>query len=76
MKQTIVVRRTTTKKNINHNLYKNGTSSMWWCHFTTTNGVMQQRLRFSLKTRDIVQARLLRDKIIRDAESKNILIWQ
>ncbi len=40
---------------------------MWWCHLTVhKNDATSERLRFSLKTRDLESARDRRDRILRD----------
>lgn len=77
MKQSIVIRKSTVTKNKNHNLYKNGASenAMWWCYFTVSDGVRITRQRFSLKTHDLIKARKLRDKIIQEAESSDLILW-
>lgn len=76
MQQTIVIRKSATVKNKNHNLYTNGHSAVWWCSLTVWDGIIQKRLRFSLKTKDIKKARELRDKIINDARRNNLLTWR
>lgn len=76
MQQTIVIRKSATAKNKNHNLYTNGPSAVWWCSLTVWDGIIQKRLRFSLKTKDIKKARELRDKIINDARRNNLLTWR
>jgi hypothetical protein len=73
MQQTIVLRKRSTVRNKNHNLFKNG--HFWWCHLTVWEGPTQGRLRFSLKTKDVKKARAMRDKIIKDAEDHFALIW-
>lgn len=37
---------------------------MWWCQITVHQGPTAERLRFSLKTRDVEEARRRRDSII------------
>jgi hypothetical protein len=40
---------------------------VWWCHLTVHKpDTTTERLRFSLKTRDIEKARERRDRILRD----------
>jgi hypothetical protein len=45
----------------NHHLWRNG--RLWWIAFTTHRGHEQERVRFSLKTEDVEQARRRRDQI-------------
>ena len=48
--------------NPNHHLWNN--RGVWWCHVTVHKpDTRAERLRFSLKTRDIEKARARRDKI-------------
>lgn len=48
--------------NPNHHLWNN--RGVWWCHVTVHKpDSTAERLRFSLKTRDIEKARARRDKI-------------
>jgi hypothetical protein len=44
-----------------HHLWRNG--NLWWIAFTVHRGYQQERLRFSLKTRDVVEARRRRDAV-------------
>lgn len=46
-----------------HHLWKNG--AVWWIAFTAHAGVVQERVRFSLGTRDPALARLRRDTALR-----------
>lgn len=46
-----------------HHLWKNG--AVWWIAFTAHAGVVQERVRFSLGTRDRTLARLRRDAALR-----------
>ena len=49
--------------NPNHHLWNN--RGVWWCHVTVHKpDSTAERLRFSLKTRDIEKARSRRDKIL------------
>ncbi len=51
--------------NPNHHLWNN--RGIWWCHLTVhKNDATSERLRFSLKTRDLIIARERRDGILRD----------
>lgn len=51
--------------NPNHHLWNN--RGVWWCHLTVhKSDATAERLRFSLKTRDVDQARHRRDKIFDD----------
>lgn len=53
------------EENPNHHLWNN--RGIWWCHFTVhKNDATSERLRFSLKTRDLDNARNRRDNIFRD----------
>lgn len=53
--------------NINHHLWNN--RGVWWCHVTVHKpDATAERLRFSLKTRDIEKARTLRDRIFADIQ--------
>lgn len=53
--------------NINHHLWNN--RGVWWCHVTVHKpDATAERLRFSLKTRDIKKARTLRDRIFADIQ--------
>ncbi|MCL4813348.1 MAG: hypothetical protein KJ061_12710 [Vicinamibacteraceae bacterium] len=47
----------------NHHLWRNG--RYWWIAFTVIlDGWRQERLRFSLRTDDVVEARRRRDEIL------------
>lgn len=51
-------------ENPNHHLWNN--RGVWWCHLTVHKpDATAERLRFSLKTRDVEQARERRDRIFR-----------
>ena len=53
--------------NINHHLWNN--RGVWWCHVTVHKpDATAERLRFSLRTRDIEKARTLRDRIFADIQ--------
>lgn len=53
------------EENPNHHLWNN--RGVWWCHLTVhKNDATSERLRFSLKTRDLDSARDRRDRILRD----------
>jgi len=45
----------------NHHLWRNG--RLWWIAFTVHRGPYQERVRFSLKTADAVEARRRRDRV-------------
>jgi hypothetical protein len=45
----------------NHHLYKNG--RRWWVAFTVHRGCRQERVRLSLHTHDLAEARLRRDEL-------------
>jgi hypothetical protein len=50
--------------NNNHHLWNN--RGVWWCHLTIHQAdTTVQRMRFSLKTKDIEKARERRDRIFR-----------
>jgi hypothetical protein len=44
-----------------HHLWRNG--RLWWIAFTVHRGHLQERMRFSLGTDDVAQARELRDRV-------------
>ena len=49
--------------NPNHHLWNN--RGTWWCHFTLHKpDYTTERVRISLKTRDIEEARLRRDRLL------------
>ncbi|MGJ8671733.1 hypothetical protein [Rubritalea sp.] len=51
--------------NLNHHLWNN--RGVWWCHLTVhKSDATAERLRFSLKTRDVEEARKRRDNIFSD----------
>ena len=45
-----------------HHLWRNG--RLWWIAFTVHRGHQQERVRFSLGTDDVVEARGLRDRAL------------
>jgi hypothetical protein len=45
-----------------HHLWRNG--RLWWIAFTVHRGHQQERVRFSLETDDVVEARRLRDRAL------------
>lgn len=50
------------EQNENHHLWNN--RGVWWCHMTLhRSDSTSQRLRFSLKTKDLQKARERRDRI-------------
>ncbi len=56
-------------ENPNHHLWNN--RGVWWCHVTVhRSDATAERLRFSLKTRDIEKARTLRDRIFSDIQDR------
>lgn len=51
--------------NPNHHLWNN--QGVWWCHLTVHKAdATSERLRFSLKTRDVELAKKRRDRIFND----------
>jgi hypothetical protein len=49
-------------ENENHHLWNN--RGMWWCHVTVhKSDSTSERMRFSLKTKDVEKARERRDRI-------------
>lgn len=49
--------------NEDHHLWNN--RGTWWCHFTLHRpDYTSERIRVSLKTRDLVEARLRRDELL------------
>jgi hypothetical protein len=64
------VRRKIEAKNPNHNLWKNG--NLWWICFTTYHpNLIGKRTRYSLGTKDLEYAKILRDMIFHDLNIKN-----
>lgn len=50
------------EENENHHLWNN--RGTWWCHFTVHKAdYTTERIRLSLKTRDLAEARRRRDKV-------------
>lgn len=45
-----------------HHLWRNG--RLWWVAFTVHRGHLQQRVRHSLGTRDVAEARRRRDEVL------------
>jgi hypothetical protein len=45
-----------------HHLWKNG--RLWWIAFTVHRGHLQERIRHSLGTADLVEARRRRDEVL------------
>ena len=45
-----------------HHLWRNG--RLWWIAFTVHRGHQQERIRFSLGTEDVAEARRLRDRAL------------
>lgn len=55
----------TDKNNPNHHLWNN--NGTWYLHYTVlTSPVTAERIRCSLRTKDIFQARLKRDQLLRE----------
>lgn len=53
----------TIEENPNHHLWNN--RGTWWCHFTLHRpDYTAERVRVSLKTRDLETARLRRDELL------------
>lgn len=53
----------TTEENLNHHLWNN--RGTWWCHFTLHRpDFTAERVRVSLKTRDLETARSRRDELL------------
>jgi hypothetical protein len=49
--------------NPNHHLWNN--NGTWWCHYTIhPTRFTKQRLRASLETKDLIEARLRRDQLL------------
>lgn len=48
--------------NPDHHLWRNG--RLWWIAFTVHRGHLQERVRFSLDTADVVEARRKRDIVL------------
>jgi hypothetical protein len=45
-----------------HHLWRNG--RLWWIAFTVHRGHQQERVRFSLGTESVAEARILRDRAL------------
>ena len=52
----------------NHHLFNN--NGIWWCQLTVHQGPFSKRLRFSLETRDLEQARSRRDNLFAQSEGR------
>ena len=49
--------------NVDHHLWNN--HGTWWCHYTVhLPDYTKRRVRLSLQTRDVRQARILRDRLL------------
>jgi len=64
---TLVVRssppRDDSSQILNHHLWNN--RGTWWCHFTLHRpDYTAERVRVSLRTRDVIEARLRRDQLL------------
>ena len=46
----------------NHHLWRNG--RLWWIAFTIHRGHLQERVRFSLRTAEVEEARRRRDRVL------------
>lgn len=56
--------------NLNHHLWNN--NGTWWIHYTVyPTPVTAERIRHSLKTRNLSEARHLRDQILKDILSQS-----
>ena len=56
----------------NHHLWRNG--RFWWIAYTVIiDGWRQERIRHSLKTDDLTEARLRRDEILASVSSEGVL---
>jgi hypothetical protein len=54
--------------NPNHHIWNN--NGTWWCHYTEHRpDFTKQRIRASLGTKDRLQARLLRDRLLFEARA-------
>ena len=58
--ETLAIR--VNAENPNHHLWRNG--RLWWIAFTVHRGHRQERIRFSLGTDDVAEARRLRDRAL------------
>jgi len=59
----------TNGENPNHHMWNN--QGVWWCNMTIHQyDGTSERHRFSLKTRDVKQARDRRDRIFRDVRNQ------
>ena len=62
MKKTQKIIMKINEGNENHHLWNN--RGIWWCHVTVhKSDATSERMRFSLKTRDVLKARERRDRI-------------
>ncbi|MCH2064615.1 MAG: hypothetical protein MK194_12895 [Roseibacillus sp.] len=52
----------------NHHLFNN--NGIWWCQLTVHHGPFSKRLRFSLETHDLEQARSRRDNLFAQSEGR------
>ena len=65
MKRKTVLAVRVNEDNPNHLLWNN--RGIWWCHLTVHKpDATAERLRFSLKTREVEKARERRDRIFRE----------
>ena len=70
MSEKIELSLRTNSDNDNHHLWNN--RGVWWCHITVhQSNNTSERVRFSLRTRNVKRARVLRDKIIEDIKRHN-----
>jgi len=61
------------KGNANHHLWNN--RGTWWCHITIRkHDSTTERMRFSLKTKDVGQARTRRDRIFSEVSGQYLVI--
>jgi len=57
------------RKNENHHLWNN--NGKWWCHLTAhKSDYTAERQRIPLHTRDVIEARQLRDKLFAKLSGK------
>jgi hypothetical protein len=67
----LTTRPTQIAKNPNHNLFKNGKN--WWIHYTVhLPDYTSNRVRYSLGTEDLEQARMMRDMTLHDLNIKSL----
>ena len=68
MKTTLAIR--VDRRNPDHHLWNN--HGIWWCHFTVHGrDFTKQRIRRSLETPDLAQARSRRDALLKGSPATN-----